>query len=91
VNFGGFNDPEINQLLEDGRAESDPAAQKEIYENLNREFAKKLYNVWAQYTLWNIASKPTIHGVLGPDLPDGSGPFPGLATGHPVAGMWVDQ
>jgi hypothetical protein len=26
--------------------------------------------------------------VLGPELPDGAKPFPGLATGHPVSGMW---
>lgn len=91
VNFGGFNDAEINKLLEDGRLATDPAEQKTIYENLNREFAKKLYNLWAQYTLWTVASKPAVHGVLGPDLPGGQGPFPGLGTGHPVLGMWVEQ
>ena len=26
-----------------------------------------------------------------PKLPDGSDPFPGLATGHWVHGMWVTQ
>jgi len=91
VNFGGFNDAEINRLLEEGRAATDPAEQKEIYENLNREFAKKLYNLWAQYTLWTIAHKPNVHGVMGPPLPGGQGPFPGLGTGHPVTGMWVEQ
>jgi peptide/nickel transport system substrate-binding protein len=90
VNFGGFNDEDINKLLEDGRLATDPAEQQRIYEDLNREFAEKLYNLWAQYTLWTVASKPNVHGVFGPDLPGGQGPFPGLGTGHPVLGMWVD-
>ena len=32
-----------------------------------------------------------VHGVFGPALPDGSKPFEGLATGHSVAGLWVEQ
>ncbi|GIU87547.1 MAG: ABC transporter substrate-binding protein [Acidimicrobiia bacterium] len=91
VNFGGFNDPEINDLLDRGRTTLDPDERREIYEELNREFAEELYNLWGQWTLWMVAYKPGIHGVLGPNLPDGSGPFPGLATGHPVSGIWIEQ
>jgi peptide/nickel transport system substrate-binding protein len=91
VNFGRFNDPEINRLLDEGRTTADEAQRKTIYEDLNRRFAEQLWNLWASYTIWSIASQPNVHGVLGPDLPDGSGPFPGLATGHPVSGMWVSQ
>ena len=32
-----------------------------------------------------------IHGLLGPNLPDGSGPFPGLPTGAPVSGIWISK
>ena len=91
VNFAGFNDAEINRLLDEGRVELDAAKRKTIYEDLNKEFANKLFDLWGQWTLWDIASNPKVHGVLGPDLPDGSGPFPGLATGHPVEGMWIEQ
>ena len=91
VNFGRFNDPEINRLLDEGRTTADPAQRKTIYEDLNKQFAKQLWNIWASYTIWSIATQPNVHGVLGPDLPDGSGPFPGLATGHPVSGMWVSK
>jgi peptide/nickel transport system substrate-binding protein len=89
VNFGNWNDPEINRLLEEGRVSLDEAERKTIYEDLNREFAKKLWNIWGSYTIWDIASQPNVKGVLGPNLPDGSEPFPGLATGHPVLGMWL--
>jgi peptide/nickel transport system substrate-binding protein len=91
VNFGRFNDAEMNALMDEGRTTADPARRKEIYEELNRQFASKLYNLWASYTIWSIASQPGVNGVMGPALPDGSGPFPGLATGHPVTGMWVAQ
>ena len=91
VNFGGWNDPEINDLLERGRASTDAAEKAEIYEELNREFAKELYNLWASYTLWTIAYKPAVHGVFGPPLPNGSEPLNGLATGHSVLGLWVEH
>ncbi|MGI9577036.1 MAG: ABC transporter substrate-binding protein [Microthrixaceae bacterium] len=91
VNFGKFADPEIDDLLARGRASSDPAERTQIYEELNREFADELYNVWMNWSVWTIATATDVKGVFGPDLPDGSAPFPGLATGNPVSGMWIEQ
>ena len=91
VNFGRFNDPEINKLLDEGRTTLDEAKRKTIYEDLNKRFADQLWNIWASYTIWSIASQPNVHGLLGPDLPDGSGPFPGLPTGAPVSGIWISK
>ncbi len=90
VNFGGFNDPIINSDLDKARVEANPATRTSIYEDLNKEFAKQLWNVWGQYVLWTVENKPNVHGVLGPNLPDGTAPFPGLSTGHPVLGLWCD-
>ena len=91
VNFNKFADPEIDRLLDAGRVESDPAKRTKIYSDLNRRFADQVWNVWSQWTLWVIASDPSVHGVMGPDLPDGSKPFPGLADGHQLTGLWVEQ
>jgi len=91
VNFGGFNDEVINKDFDAARVSSDPAERTRLYEEINKQFAKQLYNLWAQYTLWTIGMKPPVHGVLGPALPDGAGAFEGLATGHPVLGMWCDN
>ena len=91
TNFGKFKDPEMDQLLNEGRAESDKAAAKTIYENVNKRFGSQAWNLWLNWTIWDIASAPDVHGVYGPDLPGGEKPFPGLATGHPVSGMWVSK
>ena len=90
VNFGKFADTEIDRLLEEGRVESDPAKRDAIYQDVNRRFAEQAYNLWYQWTLWAVGTATDVHGVLGSDLPDGSKPFPGLADGHSVAGLWVE-
>jgi peptide/nickel transport system substrate-binding protein len=90
VNFGGFNDPIISSDLDKARSMADGPARTKMYEAINREFATQLWNLWSQYTLWTVAYKPDVHGVLGPNLPDGTGPFEGLPTGHPVTGLWCD-
>lgn len=91
VNFGRFKDAEVDRLLDEGRQEPDPARREQIYEELNRRFASQLYNLWSLWSMWTIGTATNVHGVTGPDLPDGSKPFPGLADGHPVAGLWMDR
>jgi peptide/nickel transport system substrate-binding protein len=90
VNFGRIADPDVDRLLDDARSNPDPAARERDYQDLNRVFADRLYNAWSQYRLWNVGTATNVHGVYGPDLPDGAGPpWPGLATGHPVLGLFV--
>lgn len=91
TNFGKIADPEIDRLLEAGRAASDPAERAAAYEGVTRAFAKNIWNVWAWYVDWGIATRPDVHGIVGPPLPDGSEPFPILAGLHPTAGIWVDR
>jgi len=90
VNFGKFADPEIDRLLEEGRVEPDPAKREVIYQDLNKRFASQVYDLWDQWSLWNVATATDVHGVFGADLPDGSKPFPGLADGHALTGLWVE-
>ena len=88
VNFNGFNDPVINADLDKARSMPLGTARTQVYEAINRRFASELWNLWSQYTLWAVAYKPTVHGILGPALPDGAAAFTGLPTGHPVDGIW---
>jgi len=89
VNFGGFNDQVINSDLEKGRVEADPTKRAGFYEDLNRQFSKQLYDLWTNWSVWAVATSPKVHGVFGPELPDGSKPNPGLATGHPMSALFV--
>jgi peptide/nickel transport system substrate-binding protein len=73
VNFGQINDPVINQLLDQGRTEADPAKRIQIYKQLNKQFATKLYNLWAFYTKWSVGAQKNIGGLNGAPLPDGHG------------------
>lgn len=87
VNFGRIKDPEIDRLLDAGRVETEPEKRAEIYEDLNRRFADQAWNLWSWYTLWAIAAKPDVKGLLGPPLPDGAGkPYPLLGGTVPVLG-----
>ena len=90
INFGRFNDPEIDRLLDEGRTTPDDAQRQQVYEDLNRRFAEQLWNLWIYYTPWTVATAPDVHGVPG-EGPSGPEPFPGLAAGHPVTYMWVEQ
>jgi len=105
VNFGKWDDAELNALLDQGRQTADPAARKKIYQDVNRIMATKVYGLWNTYALWAIALGPDVHNVLGPPLPgpdpskpgDGTTddparqPSTGLATAHPLLGMWISQ
>jgi peptide/nickel transport system substrate-binding protein len=88
VNFGRFNDPEIDRLLDEGRTTVE--GRDQIYEDLNRRFAEQVHNVWMWYTPWTIATATDVHGVPG-EGPTAAEGFPGLATGHYVMYMWVEQ
>jgi peptide/nickel transport system substrate-binding protein len=91
TNFGKIDDPEIDRLLEAGRATADVAARTAAYEGVTEAFAQNIWNIWAWYVDWGIATRPDVHGIVGPPLPDGSEPFPILAGLHPTAGIWVDR
>ena len=92
VNFGKFDDPEMNRLLDAGRQEPDPQKAAGIYEDINKRFGSQAYNIWLNWTQWDIATAPDVYGIYGPTLPDDGGePFPGLATGHPVEGLWIKK
>jgi peptide/nickel transport system substrate-binding protein len=90
VNFGRINDPELDQLLIDGRSETDPARRQEIYQDVSTRFADEVYNLWGWYTLWAFASKTEVKGVFPPTLPGGDEPVV-IASVQPTVGLWVDQ
>jgi peptide/nickel transport system substrate-binding protein len=87
LNFGKINDPQLQSLLDQGRAETNPAKRKQIYQQVNRRFASQVYNVWAYYAQWVIGAKKTVQGLAGPPLPDNGGQPLFLYGRHPLLGI----
>ncbi len=93
LNFGRIKDPQIDELLDKNRAETDPAKKQEYAEEVNQIFAEQCYNLWGSWDIWGIAHKPTVHGVENFELPDGAmSQFgQGIAgTFYPMT-LWTEQ
>ncbi len=91
TNFGNIDDPEIDKLLDEGRAEADKTKRQTIYEDLNRRFADEVYDIWLNWSVWTIGNQTYVHDLLGGPLPGGQAPFPGLADGHSLASAWISN
>jgi peptide/nickel transport system substrate-binding protein len=91
LNFGKFNDPELQQLLDQGRSETDPAKRTQIYQQVDKRFASQLYNVWSFYDNWLIATKKNVQGLMGPPLPDGGGQSLFIYGRHPLLGIYLSK
>jgi peptide/nickel transport system substrate-binding protein len=91
LNFGKFADPTMQTLLDQGRGTSDSAKLKQIYQQVNKEFAKQAFNVWGYYVNWVIASQKNVQGVSGPPLPDNGGNPEFIYGRHPLLGIWLKQ
>ncbi|MFV0317007.1 MAG: ABC transporter substrate-binding protein [Microthrixaceae bacterium] len=89
LNFGRIDDPRINDLLDRGRSSSDAAERTQIYEEINTIMGEEAYAQWITWVDWVLGFRNDLHGVMGPQLPDGAEPFPGLAAGHTLAGVWI--
>jgi len=84
LNFGRIRDPQLDALLDENRASTDPARKKEIAESVNKLFGEQCYDLWGSYTIWGIAGKPNVKGVNLFTLPDGAqAPF-----GAGIAGIF---
>jgi peptide/nickel transport system substrate-binding protein len=89
VNFNKIKSDVIDQALEEGRSEPDPAKRQEIYARISKDFGTNVWNIWLNYTPWSVALGKDVHGVYSFDLPDGNGsPTVSLSRGHSVQGMW---
>lgn len=93
LNFGRIDDAELDALLDENRASTDPVRKKEIAEEVNRLFGEQCYNLWGNYTVWAIMSDPDVHGPVPFELPDGDEVAFGAGFHGNVYMMnvWVDQ
>ncbi len=72
LNFGHFDDPTTQALLDQGRSDSTLAAAKTTYTDYNKAMAKGIYLVPLWFVNWAIGYSPNVKLNL-PALPDGNG------------------
>ena len=89
VNFSHINDPVIDADLDQGRVSTNPAQRVALYRNLNERFSSQVYELWAWYNKWAVASQPNVEGLTVSPLPDGHGnAFPLYDGVVPTATLW---
>lgn len=95
VNFNHVSDAQLDKDLDQGRVEADPAKAAALYQDFDRRMSSQVYNLWGWYEQWFVGTKPSVHGVFGPNLPDPTGkpgadkPVPMVAGYHQLLGIWV--
>jgi peptide/nickel transport system substrate-binding protein len=72
TNFGNYNDPEIQALLDQGRAATTTAHAKTIYQKFNQVMAQRGYQLPTWYVDWTIGYQNNVQLTF-PPLPDGGG------------------
>jgi len=92
LNFGRFQDAEMDEQFAIIKSNPDPEARAEAAQEVNRIFGEQVYNWWLSWTLWGIVSQPNVNGVQRHDLPDGEEGI-GLAFAglHQTNQMWCDD
>ncbi|MEO1064329.1 MAG: ABC transporter substrate-binding protein [Actinomycetota bacterium] len=89
LNFGRFQDPEIDAAIFTLWTNPDPAAQQEAAETINREFGTHVYNWWTTWTVWGVIANPNLQNLTEHPLPDGDGTtLPVLSGRHQIAQVW---
>lgn len=88
LNFGRFQDPDIDAALAAQRASSDPEVRREAAEAVNRSFGANVWNLWTTWTLWAVAANQNVQGITDFVTPEGDTVRPMVAGSHPMLGMW---
>ncbi len=88
LNFGRFQDPEMDAQFTIIRQNPDPAARQAAAEEVNRLFGQNVWNFWTTWTLWGVAANPRIQDLTDLEIP-GFGPtIPVLGGRHHLTQMW---
>lgn len=94
INFGKLQDPVIDELLETGRVQTDPAARKATYTKLFRHMSNTVSALWFGYNDTYIAANDRVRDIIGPNLPNAAGepgtqkPVQINASYHQLLGLW---
>jgi peptide/nickel transport system substrate-binding protein len=81
LNFARNKDDQIDKDLATGRTGTDEAIRTAAYQDIAKRFAIDVPYIWTDESLWSIAYKPTVQGILDWTMPDGSAGADNLTVG----------
>jgi peptide/nickel transport system substrate-binding protein len=76
LNFARNSDPLIEQALQIGRTNPDPAARIKAYQTVNERLAIDLPYIWIGQTVWSEVGDTRVQNFANPVLPDGAPGYP---------------
>ena len=89
LNFGRFQDPEIDAAFQVIRHNPDPEARRAAAEAVNQAFGKNVWNLWTYWTLWGVIANPRVQNITDLPIPDNAeGTFPVISGKHHLAQIW---
>ncbi len=91
LNFGRFQDAEMDAQFAIIRQSTDPAARQTAAEEVNRLFGKNVWNIWNTWTLWGIISSPRIQNITNLTIPGGGEVLPVIGGRHRLAQVWCTE
>ena len=92
ANVTNFNNKEVQDLLKQGREETDVEKRKEIYEKIHLIFNEEVPHVWTGATVTSVVTKPSVKGIEAWKFPDGETMGNGAEnSGIRFISVWVEQ
>lgn len=89
LNFGKFQDAEIDRLIDAGRTTLDPEARRDLYEDVNRRLASQVHNAWLHWNVYGLATGEDVHGLVDIELPNGDTSSKSMVAGNVFTRAWI--
>ncbi len=87
-NFSHYSNPEMDELLEEGVRESDPAARREIYSQVQQLFAEDVPFLFMMYWDWYNQWNQRVQGLADPaDVLSGSNMY----RSSQMRQIWIEE
>jgi len=88
LNFGRFQDPEMDAAFTTIRQSGDQDERIAATEEVNRLFAQNVWNLWTTWTLWGIVSNQRVQGITDTTFPEGGNMAETISGKHHLTGIW---
>lgn len=91
LNFGRIIDPQLDELLEETWATTDPDELDAIGQNINELFAENVYNLWLNTTEWSNPYREGVHGLQHLTLESGNPNQQSIAGRVELDEAWIES